>query len=517
MKKLQIGLFLTLFASSALPSAGCGGGSGGGTGGATGTGGHGGAGTGGAGTGGAGTGGAGIGGSGAGGSGAGGNLDAGGDAPSDSGAGGAATDGSTDSATADAVSAGDAADATADSAPVCGAVGEVCCAGNTCGNNLVCLNGSTCSCAQTLFGRYLLRTDGILLYETDPTSSAQTPVLDGNTGLPLAAVTGVQEGAFHGCAVLGSAKTAWCWRTGAAGNAYGQLGNGTTDTLTTSFQATQVLTAANTPLANVVGIAGLEVPFMYSNQTKGGGACAVTGDGKVYCWGDVTYLVNGGTALISSYAIPITTDGTTPFTGVLQLSLNANGSYACAIVQGASSKEVWCWGRNQNGYLGLGDETLRPFPTKVLGINNPLKLVASGPANTGADTSTTCALDGVNVRCWGDNSVGQTGTGTATNAPLLSPALVTLMGGATALANIVDIHGGDASFFSNFCGLTTANSLFCWGYLYQAYPAEVATNVAQVGGTGASIRYLTGDGLYHFGTASNHTGTTRVPNCGPLN
>ena len=91
------------------------------------------------------------------------------------------------------------------------------------------------------------------------------------------------------------------------------------------------------------------------------------------------------------------------------------------------------------------------------------------------------------------------------------------MGGTAALGNVVDLHGGDSSFYSNFCALTTANSLFCWGYLYNAYPAEIAAaTVAEVGGTGEYIRYLTSDGLYHFGTATNHAGTTRVPNCGLL-
>ena len=401
----------------------------------------------------------------------------------------------------------------------CGDAGQACCAGNTCGNNLLCLNGATCSCAQALIGRYVLRTDGALLYESDPNSIAQTPVLDGTTGLPLTGVTGVEEGAFHGCAVLGSSKTAWCWRTGTSGNAFGQLGNGTTDTLTTSFQATPVLTAANTPLANVVGISSLEVPFGFSNHTLAGGACAVTAEGKIYCWGDVTYLVNGGTVLTSSYAIPITTDGATPLTGALQVSINSNAGYACAIVQGTSSNEVWCWGRNRYGYLGLGDETTRPYPTKVLGITTATKLVATGPAaNAGGwDQSVTCALDGANVRCWGDNGYGETGTGATSVAPLLSPALVTLMGGTTPLGNVVDLHGGVAVDFPNVCALTSTNSLYCWGYSFTAYPTQIATaNVAELGGTGTYVRYLTSDGLYHFATANNHAGTTRVPNCGPL-
>jgi hypothetical protein len=374
--------------------------------------------------------------------------------------------------------------------------------------------GAIANCTKALLGRYLLRNDGNLLYEADPPSTAQTPVLDGTTGLPLVTdLTGVQEGNFHGCAVQGTSKTAWCWRTGTYGNAYGQLGNGTTDALTTSFLATQVLTAANTPLTNVVAIAAGEVPT--SSGFARDSACAVTGDGKLYCWGDLSDLVNGGTALTSAFAVPITTDGATPLAGVLGVSLDSTreGSYACAIVQGASSKEVWCWGSNTFGNLGLGDEMLRRYPTKVLGIANPLKILFRG------EYSSTCALDGSNVRCWGYNGDGATGTGTI-NTPVLSPTIATLMGGATALGDIADLHGGStasAGVYSNFCALSTTNTIFCWGSGYQSYPTDFGvTNVAALGGTGGYIRYLTNDGLYHFGIASNHVGTTRVPNCGPL-
>jgi serine/threonine-protein kinase len=372
---------------------------------------------------------------------------------------------------------------------------------------------------QQLVGRYIIRTDGALLYEDDPSASAtQTPVLDANTGLPLVGVTGVQEGAHHGCAVLGAAKTAWCWRTGAHGNDDGQLGNGTTDALTTAFRASQVLTAANTPLTNVVAIAWGEVPFVASNNTQVGGACAVTGDGKIYCWGDVSNLMNGGTALTSPYAAPITTDGTTPLTGALAVSISSNAGYACAIVQGASSNELRCWGRNGGGYLGLGDTTARQYPTKVVGVGAPTKILTSGPAYSGTDTSTTCVLDGAQVKCWGANDYGQVGTGTTSNTPVLSPTVVTQMDGVTALGSVVDLHGGDSSFFSTLCALTSGNTMTCWGYHLQAYPVAFATgNVVQVGGTGTLLRYLTEDGTYHLGTASNHTDTTRAPNCGPLN
>jgi hypothetical protein len=392
----------------------------------------------------------------------------------------------------------------------CGDVGQPCCTGSTCGGNLLCLNGTTCSCAKALFGNYLLRTDGAVLAEQDPPSTVQTPVLDGTTGLPLVGITGVQDGARHGCAVQASSHTAWCWRTGAGGNEYGQLGIGVTDTLTTSYQATQVLTAANTPLANVTAIATTEQPGAYNGEA----ACAVTSEGKLYCWGTLSYLTNGGTALVSPFAVPITTDGVTPFTGVLQVGVYDSGAYACAIVQGSAAKELWCWGINNSGYLGLGDQTLRRYPTKVLGISNPIKVLAQEYYGT------TCVLDGSNVRCWGENVYGEVGNGISsgnTGSVVLSPSLVTLMGGTTALGNIVDLHGGDASSYSNFCGLTTTNTLVCWGYLYQPYPTDFAiSNVVELGGTGSLIRYVTGDGLYHHGTMANHVGTTRVPNCGPL-
>ena len=99
---------------------------------------------------------------------------------------------------------------------------------------------------KSLVGRYLLRTDGRLLHQAD--DGTQTPVLDDNTGLPLADVTGAQEADHHGCAVLGTAQTAWCWRTDADGNNHGQLGNGTMDMSGPVFRATQVMTAVDQPL-----------------------------------------------------------------------------------------------------------------------------------------------------------------------------------------------------------------------------------------------------------------------------
>lgn len=373
--------------------------------------------------------------------------------------------------------------------------------------------GPMASCTKALFGLYLLRNDGALLYETEPPSTAQTPVLDAGSALPLAGVVAAREGPKHGCAVLGSSMTVWCWRSAADGNSVGQLGNGVMDQTGATFRASQVLVAANQPLANVVAI------DEGTASTGGNNTCAVTADGKVYCWGTLTFVTNGGTTLNVPFATPITTDGVTPLTGVVQVSLD--NTYACALMQAASSKEVWCWGSNSLGNLGTGDTTLRRYPTKVLGLTNPTKVLAFGYAgNLYFNNGTTCVLEGQNVRCWGSNTLGQVGNG-MTNSPILSPTIVTLMGGTAPLSEIVDIRGGGRTpngGYQDICALTTSHTAQCWGSPFQPYPSAYPfSGIAALGSLDfAAFRFLTLDGLYHIAPTSGAAATVRVPNCGLL-
>lgn len=385
-------------------------------------------------------------------------------------------------------------------AGACGETGQACCVGNTCGGGLDCLDGVTCSCAKALFGRYLLRADGKVLYQSD---TAQVPVIDSGTGLPLEGIAAVADGVVHGCALQGGTKTVWCWRTTSVGNSLGQLGSGTIDTSGPTFRATKVLTAAGTPLANITVLGDVTDGFY------GQASCAADDAGKLWCWGNLAWITNGGNELSSPYAVPVTTDGVTPLEGVTQVSLGGPGlnggglMYACAIVRGVSSAEVWCWGANNEGYLGTGDTDPRPYPTKVLGVNQPKKVVVFG--SYGA----SCALDGTNVRCWGSNAIGETGIG-MTGARVGAPALVTLMGGLTALGDVVDLATGDGD---TICALRSTHSAVCWGGPpFQPYPTTYGVpNVVSLGGTDVNaIRVLTSDGQYHIG------GTTRIPNCGPL-
>jgi Regulator of chromosome condensation (RCC1) repeat len=376
----------------------------------------------------------------------------------------------------------------------CGAVGQTCCA-NSCNQDLLCLAQTSCSCAQALFGTYLLRGDGELLLEAGGgAAGAQTPVVDAATGLPLTHIVDVEDGSYYGCALLAD-KTVSCWRTSSPlGNQYGQLGNGTADTNGSVLRATPVLTAASTPLTNVKAMA----------LGKAATPCAITNDGKLYCWGDLSWAVNKGTALYSGYAQAITTDGAVPLTSLLQAS--TNGYTTCAIVAGATANEVWCWGYNGRYNLGLGDTVTRQYPTRVLGLTNPTK-VAVGQYNFNIGQFATCALDGGSVRCWGYNGYGQTGTTLV--SPVTSPTSVVVQN-ATVLSQVVDLYMGNTAM----CALRTGNTLWCWGQGFSGYAANYGvTNVVTagwMGGNAIDMRFLTSDGAYHV------SGASRSPNCGVL-
>jgi alpha-tubulin suppressor-like RCC1 family protein len=324
----------------------------------------------------------------------------------------------------------------------------------------------------------------VLIWE----SNANSPetILDASTGLPLTGILNVQEGPSHGCAAL-SGGGVECWATNTFnnpnGNAYGQLGNGTTTPTSVLYRATPVLTASATPLTNIVSIA----PGNFPNT-----ACAVTSDGKLWCWGDLTWLVNKGTSLVTGYAQAITMDGTTPLAGVSSAWLGSNE--ACAILSGAPNS-VWCWGYNAHGELGQGDTNTRQYPTKVLGLTGPTKVAFAGPTfNVCGDT--VCALDGSNVRCWGSNCDGTAGTNTATN-PVQSPTAVVLQNGAL-LAGVEDLQAG----YGEFAALQSDASIWTWGNGFQNYAANYGvTNVLAIGWAGPASgngpRYLTSDGIYH--------------------
>ena len=252
------------------------------------------------------------------------------------------------------------------------------------------------SCVGSVHDWYVLRTDGKLLIELADQASSQIPVLDAATGLPLTNVVQAAGGAAHGCAVLSTGAVS-CWREAPNSNAHGQLGNGMTDTNSGPlYRATPVLLGAGQALMNVAEL------------THGSDAnlasCAVTRGGQLWCWGDLTWIINNGTPMNSVYAVPISSNGSTPLDRIAQASMSPY--FACAVVMKDTTREVWCWGSNGHANVGQADKMPRQYPTRVAGLTDP-SLVRVIGYNDGTNIGgTACAIDVGQVRCWGSNATG---------------------------------------------------------------------------------------------------------------
>jgi alpha-tubulin suppressor-like RCC1 family protein len=136
-------------------------------------------------------------------------------------------------------------------------------------------------------------------------------------------------------------------------------------------------------------IAGLEdVTQLAAGQNV---ACAITKSTDVWCF----HSEEG-----KPTKLPALTGAT---------SLGANSHHTCAVVKG----DVWCWGDNFLGQLGNGAGTARIQPQQ-----EPVKARATFKAvKVGTGRESTCALDDQgNVWCWGSNDSGQLGLAHVTYA-----------------------------------------------------------------------------------------------------
>ena len=251
--------------------------------------------------------------------------------------------------------------------------------------------------------------DGRLGTGTGVSSSVPLPV----TGLE-SAVAAVSSGEFHTCA-LTTGGAVYCW----GDNSSGQLGTGRT-----------------LGLAVPQPVSGLSSGIV-SVSAGGTSACALTADGRVYCWGAIQ-----GSPPASA---PVPVSGLP--SGVTAISIT-NADY-CVLT---SSGGVWCVGGN----LGNGNlNAVSPVPVPVSNLPSAIAVSRS--------VFHTCALTGGGaVYCWGWNFSGPAGNSSAYDAvPTLAQGLS---------SGVVSITTG----FNHNCALKSTGEVLCWGLNFPLVPTPVA-------------------------------------------
>jgi alpha-tubulin suppressor-like RCC1 family protein len=183
--------------------------------------------------------------------------------------------------------------------------------------------------------------------------------------------------------------------------------------------------------------------------------CRITTDGRTRCWGraDAGQLGIGVTPLRST---PVeVASGETRFASVA-----AGGLHSCALT---ADGQAWCWGQNDVGQAGLPAAITIACGEPIHGWQcvpspHPLETTLRFSALV-AGGSNTCgfARDGA-IYCWGSNGAGQLGPATAEScdgAPC-SRTLVAL----PAETRFRSLALGSAA---HFCGLTADGTAYCWG------------------------------------------------------
>lgn len=171
-------------------------------------------------------------------------------------------------------------------------------------------------------------------------------------------------------------------------------------------------------------------------------ACEVRSGGELYCWG-----YNGAGVLGSSTGATIATatriGGTATY-----ISVTSGFEFSCAIDDSASTGNLYCWGYNSNGQLGIAtsDTTNRTSPTQVGGGKQWTQVSAAQGGYHACGITTAGEL-----YCWGANSNGQLGDGTTNQHE--APNQV---GSATDWVSVS--VGNDFT-----CGIRNTNVAYCWG------------------------------------------------------
>jgi alpha-tubulin suppressor-like RCC1 family protein len=246
----------------------------------------------------------------------------------------------------------------------------------------------------------------------------------------------IEAGSYHACGITTTEESV-CWGF----NEDGQVGAGV-------FSTVAPLTRVSTDRTVRMSSGGRHH------------SCEVTLSGEVWCGGSnaagqLDGAVGPGRSTFSWVTPPVATTFRVMQAGLL---------HTCAL---SLSKQLWCWGSNGEGQIGVGPLTPDPGTTVV-----PLDGFVFDNVNAVTTTGLhTCAIrTNGDAQCWGWNESGQLGDGTTTTRGTPDASV----GVTFRTEPDVVPHAPDPDFyipgqayisagFAHTCGITTGNQALCWG------------------------------------------------------
>ena len=269
------------------------------------------------------------------------------------------------------------------------------------------LVGSFVQVAAGAYHSLALRADGCLMSWGQVDS--QTGSYSAWPSVKLTNVVAIAAGYGHSLSVK-TDGTVWAW----GANANGQLGNGTTNRMTSAVQVSGV--------SNAVAVASA------NNHSL-----ALLADGTIRAWGANAFGQLGDGGMVDQLT-PVTVAGITNAVAIV-----AGNMHSMALLSDGTVRS-WGW----NGFGQLGDGGRYSSYSYVAGLNDGIAVAAGEAHNLAirADQS---------VVAWGFNYAGQVGDGTQLDQ--LTPVPV------TGLTNVSQVLAGSG----HSVALKTDGTVWAWG------------------------------------------------------
>lgn len=253
--------------------------------------------------------------------------------------------------------------------------------------------------------------------------------------LPISSIKKVVGHSSHFCA-LTTGGGVYCW----GANSNGQIGNNLATTPTDKVLAPFLIPAnyTNGGTGLAAGVRDIAVGYNHS--------CAITALGGLTCWGNNSRGEVGHTDTANSFSYPQNIASLS--SGIESVALGINNS--CAVKNSGATKQVYCWGVNQNnmlaGTIPAGTFTSTPQLIDTITTTKEIKIFMGYEGG--------CYIHDGTTKCWGYRNIFKAmPVDVAYDTYINVPTAVPTLSGATDLA--LNLYTG--------CAIFTTGKVKCWG------------------------------------------------------